>query len=186
MDQAQPIVPRTSRGWQYYWNPWWREKHTYFTQLDIGECRRRLKENTTRFLGALVGRGLLSHADFSLFRVGVMKNSFKPYAHVKFREAQIGGTLVDVTLSSHGFVRGFMVLWLGFIAFWTVSVTIAGFRQPAPDLLSVLFGLGMAGFGLVLSAIGRSVGRGDPAFLLSFLDEQLGLTDPPPGSGPAL
>ena len=185
MDQAHATVPPSEPGLQYYLNPWWREKHTYLTQLGIAECRRRLKESTTRFLRALIGRGLWSHADFSLFRVGVMRNSFKPYAHVKFRDAPSGGTVVEVTLSSHGFVLGFFVFWFGFLAFWTVSVTIATFRQPAPDFIGVMAGLGMAGFGLVLNAIGRTIGRGDPAYLLGFLHQQLDLTDPPAGFLPA-
>jgi hypothetical protein len=177
-------IESQSSRWQYYLNPWWREYHVSFTRLASEECRRVLNESTTRLLGRQVGRSLISSADFTLHRVTFYSNSFKPHAYVRLTAGAVGGTVVKVTLSSARSVQGFMAFWFGFLTLWTLLASPAVFQQGTAGLIFPVEGLGMATFGFLLNAFGRSLGAGDVKFLLRFLKEQLHLEDLPAWAGP--
>ncbi len=164
---------------QYYLNPWWREERTYFTELSVEDCRRLLRESTTRFLARSVGRSLFSVADFTLYRVSFLSNGFKPYVYVALSDAPAGGTLVKLkfsaTLSTQLFIGG----WFGFLALWLVVGAISVVRENGVSWWALLFGLGFAAFGLGINAFGRLIAAGDPAFLEAFLQDLLALREPP-------
>ncbi len=168
-------------SWQYFWNPWWRETRTYFTPLTVAECRKILTESTTRWFGRPVGRALFSPADFTLHRVTVYKNGLKPVAYLKLREVLGRGTLVPVTLSGWRSGQVFCVVWFGFLAVFALISASDVVKEGAAGLIGPLLCSGLAVFGLLLNALGRFVGRGDPAFLLGFLHERLRLTEPSVG-----
>lgn len=174
-------MDRVPPRWQYFLNPWWRERRTYFSQLPVDDCRRRLSRSTTLFLGRTVGRSAVSLADFTLHRVTFYANGNKPYAYVSFTEAAIGGTLVKVSMSATLFGRVFFVLWFGFLLVFTLLGSSAVLQQGAEGLIFPLWGLGIAGAGLAFNAFGRMLAYGDPAFLLGFLQQELQLKPPPPG-----
>ena len=171
-------------AWLYYLNPWWRERHIYVTRLSPDECRRMLIETTTRLLGRRVARSWLSAADFTLHRVTLFNNSFKPYAYVRLRESMF----VELTLSSSLYVRGFLVCWYGFLALLSILVATSGFQHPRgnpSDLATAAaFVLTLASFPLLLNAFGRALAAGDRAFLTVFLVEQLHLAPVSPAALP--
>ena len=168
--------------WQYYLNPWWRQRHIFLTPRPVEECRRLLNETTTRFLGRRVARSLISSTDFTLCRVTFYNNSFKPYAYVTLVQAGYGGTLVEVTFSSSRWTRFFLAMWFGLLALFALLAAIAAGRQG--DWTFDAFVGGMAAFGFGLNAFGRVLAGGDRAFLLGFLTDELGLADPPQGLRP--
>ena len=169
-------------GWQYYFNPWWRERRTYFTRLRVDECRVRLRESTTHWIGAKVRRSRLSLADFTLNRVTFYGNGSKPFAYVRLHEAPIGGTLVQVTIGATQFGRIFFGFWFGFLALWTLGATSASLRQGLASLPVLSFGVGMVAIGLLLNAFGRWLAHGDRDFLIGFLTNVLDLGQPPPSA----
>lgn len=169
-------------SWQYYWNPWWREKREYFTHLSVAECRQRLTESTTRwFWHREVRRALFSPADFTVSRVTWSRNGLKPVAYVKLRDVRARGTLVTVTLAGSLSYRVFFVVWFTYFALVALRPATFGFTDAALGLIVPLVCGGAAAFGLITSAIGKKWARTDPAFLLGFLHDQLGLTKPPAG-----
>ena len=167
--------------WQYYFNPWWTERHTYFSKLTSDECRRLINESTTPFLGR-IRRALFSSADFTLHRMSFFRNSFRPYAYVNLTDAVSSGTLVAVTLSAARSVQLFFIFWFGFLGFWTALATWSVLQRGPFDFLVPLFGLGMATFGFLLNVFGRALAADDAAFLISFLRDELGLQQPPPSA----
>jgi hypothetical protein len=165
--------------WQYFLNPWWRERRTYFTNLSVENCRQRLSESTTRFLGRRVGRSTVSLADFTLHRMTFYANGGKPYAYVRLIALPTGGTLVRVSMSASLFGMVFLGIWFGFIGIWTIAAMGAFIQQGVRGLFFPVFGVGMAALGMVFNAATRLLAAGDPAFLLSFLREELDLREPP-------
>jgi hypothetical protein len=179
MDHTDTRTSRHGLGWQYYWNPWWREKRIYFTDQSVEDCRRLLNESTSRFLGRRVRRTLYTPADFTLYRNAFYNNGFRPYAYVIMREGLGRGTLVTVTVSTATFTRWFLVFWFGFIAVWTALALGSGLREGRLELAGLAIGAAFAVFMLLLNAFGRLVARGDQSFLEDFLREEIGLSDPP-------
>ncbi len=178
------VEQKAPPAWQYYLNPWWRERHVYVTRMSPDDCRRQLTESTTRFLGRRVGRSMFSAADFTLHRVTFYNNSFKVYAYLKLRDSVSGGTVVEVTLSNSLYVRGFMVFWYGFLAFWASLVIFFGSQHPSGDASGIgapaLFVALFAAFPVLLNAFGKVLAGGDQAFLIEFLVEELQLTPASP------
>jgi hypothetical protein len=163
-------------------NPWWSDKRTYFTGLNVEECRRAITERTSRFLTGRVHRTFYSTADFTLYRARFFRNGMRPFAYIRLREVLGRGTLVTVTMSAPQFARVFFGVWFGFLAFWAVLATFLSAGQQHGDLTAISFAAGMALFGWLFTLFGRALASGDPAFLQSFLTAELGLTEPPPGS----
>lgn len=177
-------IPSYSRDrvpprWQYFLNPWWRERRTYFTSLSVEDCRLRLVSSTTRFLGRSIGRSTVSLADFTLHRVTFYSNGGKPYAYVRLLPAPTGGTLVRVSMSASFFGMVFLGIWFGFMGIWTIAATGAFIQQGARGLFFPVFGLGMAAVGIIFNAATRLLAAGDPAYLIAFLQEELDLREPP-------
>ena len=154
--------------------------HVYVTNLDERECRRRLDESTSRFLGRVVGRAMVSAADYTLHHVTFFRNSFKPYAYLKFDGSFPPQTIVRVTFSAPISVRVFFVFWYAFLAFFA-TVALAGawshLRSGDAVLLSVFLG-GFAAMPLVMNTLGRAVSAGDRQFLTDFLLNELELREP--------
>jgi hypothetical protein len=176
-------VVRPNR-WQYYLNPWWSEKRTYFTRLTVEECRRAISEATTRLMAGQVHRAFFSSADFTLYRASFFRNGMRPFAYVGLREVLGRGTLVTVTMTASRFARVFFGVWFGFLAVWTLLAIVLTTGQHQPDLTAVPFAAGMALFGWLFTVLGRFLAGGDPASLTRFLTEDLGLIEPPPGTVP--
>jgi hypothetical protein len=168
----------------YYLNPWWSGRHVYFTRLSVNECRRVINEGTTRFTAAQVHRAFFSRPDFTLYRASFFRNGMRPLAYIGLREVLGRGTLVSVRLSASRFARVFFGLWFGFLAFWTVLATIFSAGRGQLDFTALAFAAGMALFGWLFTLFGRVLASGDPAFLLRFLTEELGLAEPPTGTVP--
>ena len=175
---------RVTPRWQYYLNPWWSDKHAYFTRLSVDECRRVINERTSRFLTGRVHRTFYSTADFTLYRARFFRNGMRPFAYIRLRQVLGRGTLVTVTMSAPQFARVFFAVWFGFLAFWAVLATFPSAGEQHPDLTAISFAAGIALFGWLFTLFGRALATGDPAFLQSFLIGELGLTEPPPGSLP--
>jgi hypothetical protein len=165
-------------------NPWWSDKRTYFTSLNVEECRRAITERTSRFLTGRVHRTFYSTADFTLYRARFFRNGMRPFAYIRLREVLGRGTLVTVTMSAPQFARVFFGVWFGFLAFWAVLATFLGAGVRHADLTAISFAAGMALFGWLFTLFGRALAGGDPVFLQSFLTGELGLTEPPAGSLP--
>ncbi len=171
-------------SWTYFWNPWWRQKRTYFTPLSVAECRQILSDAIPRFrLGRGIRRTLFSPVDFTLLRLTTYHrgNGVKPVAYVKLREVPGRGTLVAVTLTGLYSSQVFWVIWFGFLAALAVLTAPSVSHKGAAGLIGPLFFGAGAVFALLLNALGRFLGRRDPAFLVEFLQEHLRLTEPPAG-----
>jgi hypothetical protein len=171
-------------SWKYFWNPWWRQKRTYFTPLSVAECRQILGDAIPRFrLGRGIRRTLFSPVDFTLLRVTTYHrgNGVKPVAYVKLREVPGRGTLVTVTLTGLYSSQVFWVICFAFLAVFTLVTAASVSDNGTAGLIGPLFFSAGAVFALLLNAFGRFLGRRDPAFLLGFLQEHLRLTEPPVG-----
>jgi hypothetical protein len=169
---------------RYYWNPWWREKRTYFTPLSVAESRQILTDAIPRFrLGRGIRRTMFSPVDFTLLRVTTYHrgNGVRPVAYVKLGEVPGRGTLVTVTVTGLYSSQVFWVIWFGFLAVFALLTAPSVSHNGAAGLVGPLFFGAGAVLGLLLHAFGRFLGRGDPAFLLGFLQEHLQLTEPPAG-----
>ena len=176
------IANRQPPEWQYYLNPWWREQLAYATRLSKEECERRIKDNTTAFLGRTVRRAMVSAADFTLHRMTFYNNSFKPFAYVTIDgSVPVPETTVRVVLSTARSVRVFFVVWYAFIAFFTVSMLVSTLgRQPAEAILVPTgFIAAFLAWPIVLNAFGKGIAHGDRRFLTSFLVEELELRQAP-------
>lgn len=171
--------PPPSR-WQYYLNPWWREVRVYVTNLDEHECRRRLDESTSRFLGRVVGRAMFSAAAYTLHHVTFFRNSFKPYAYIKFDASFPPQTILRVTFMSPVSVRVFFVFWYAFLVFYATVALAAAWShlRSGEALLIALFLGGFAAMPLLMNTVGRAVSSGDPQFLTQFLLDELELREP--------
>jgi len=171
-------------SWRYYWNPWWREKRTYFSPLSAAECHQILTDSVPRFrLGRGIKRTLFSPVDFTLLRVTTYHrgNGVRPVAYVKLREVPGRGTLVTVTVSSLYSTQAFWVVWIGFVVVFAALTAPSVSHHGAAGAIGPLLSAGFAVFAVLLNAYGRFLGRGDPAFLLGFLQEHVRLTEPPVG-----
>ncbi len=166
-------------GWQYYWNPWFRERHVYFAAFEPGRCRDLLKENTTIWLGARVGRRILTGDDVWLYRVSLGTNASKPYARIRCRPAP-GGSSVEVTIGLRPAGRIGFAVWFGFIGLFTLSsFTNIVSSSWWEALIGLLLGAAFLGSGSLLFAFGRLLARRDPGFLLGHIRGRLAITDQP-------
>jgi len=164
------VVP----GWQYYCNPWFRERHVYRVPLSVAACRERLKTGTKSRLHGPVARLWFTRALWLHRRRFLIHNSFEPCAHGRFRRVR-DGTEVRVTIKLRRFVRVFVTLWVGFAVFFAVGVIIrtvpsASWRDLALSLLVV--GVIVLG-GLLVFASGRLVARKDAQILLAYIESCL-------------
>jgi hypothetical protein len=177
---------RAPATWQYYVNPWWRERRNFVTRLSRDECRHVLTETTTRFLGRRVGRTVFSPADFTLRRLTFFRNDMKPYAYVRLAGSTSGDTLVRVTLSGSLFFRYFQIVWYVLIALISIGTlaSLAGQNRPAMTSDLAVYLAILAAFPFSLTVFGRTLARGDRAFLLGFLTDELQLRQAPPASIP--
>src|SRR5579859_3564075 len=100
-------------SWQYYWNPWFRERHAYFAPFDPARCRQLLKEGTTVWLGTRVGRRILTGDDVWLYHATVYANNSKPYARIRCSPVT-GGSNIEITIGLVAAGRAWAVLWFGF------------------------------------------------------------------------
>ena len=167
-------------AWQYFLNPWWQEKQVYVTSLDLQECRRRLDESTSRFLGRAVGRAMVSAADYTLHRVTFWRNSFKTYAYVNLDASMPPQTIVRVTLSAPLSVRLFFVFWYAFLLVY-VAVGAMGAHGHLADPDALLLGgfvVLFAAMPMAMNTIGRVMSQGDRDFLTGFLMNELALREP--------
>jgi hypothetical protein len=159
LNLAPPAALQVAPRWQFYVNPWWSDKRTYFTRLSVDECRRVINERTSRFLNGRVHRTFYSPGDFTLYRARFFRNGMRPLAYLRLREVPGRGTLVTVTISASGFARVFFGVWFGFLAVWALLATGLTAGQHEIDLSAGLFASGMAlfGFSPCLAGCSRAV-----------------------------
>lgn len=161
-------------GWQYYWNPWFRERRVYRVPLSVADCRERLKAGTKFRLRGPVARLWFTRGLWLHRRRFPSGNAFEPCAHVRFRRAR-DGTEVRVTIKMRPFVRAFVTLWVGFAVFFAVELVIRTVPSGSwRDLVfSLLPGIALVLGGLLVFVIGRLLARNDPEILLAYIESRL-------------
>lgn len=87
-----------------------------------------------------------------------------------------GGTIVFGTFGMHPFVRVFMFVWFGIVAFVGASLffvglqgLLTGSRDHGQNTMSILVPVVMLGFGYALIRFGRHLSRGEEQFLTDFV-----------------
>ncbi len=161
--------------WQFYWNPWHLDRHVCFAGFRPDYCRELLKEGTTVWLGAPVGRRILTGDDLWLYRVSFYANNSRPYARVRCRPAP-GGSEVEVTIGLRAAARVGTAVWFGLAGLWTLTAFLAVVRYGQWDgWWFPLVGLAFIGMGELLFAGLRWLARGDPDFLLRYVRDRLAI-----------
>jgi hypothetical protein len=170
--------------WQYYVNPWWRERRTYVSQFGLDKCAELLREVPASVVSSGIRRTLLSPTRFT-FAAGslFMRNDARPYAYVNLADFGSGRTYVDLTLSSSRWSRGFMVFWYAFLALWTGLAVSGAFasqgRSLAPLGALALFVSLFLAFPILLTLIGRGIASSHRRRLREFLVARLELVEAP-------
>jgi hypothetical protein len=146
------------------------------TRLAVQECRGRLREDFPPSLfggrlGYVSGRVTETKAVFSR-RIGY-GNSYRTLVTVRLQQAKAGTQVLCVSAPSV-FVRGFNMVWFGFILFWWVGVVAISIFQPFPEWwIMVLFPIPMLTFGFLLVTAGRWLARNDDDVILAYLRRRL-------------
>ncbi len=160
--------------WQYYWNPWFWERHEYFVPLPPPRCRELLEEGASFWLPGRVGRRrIFTGADLWLYRRTFYANNSKPYARIRCRPAP-GGASVEVTIGIRPISRIWAAAWFGLLGIFTL-ITLGGAvtSRQWMALALPLAGAVFVGIGLVMFALGRLLARRDPEFLLDYIKDRL-------------
>ena len=163
-----------ARGSQYYWNPWFRERHVYRVALSVADCRARLKAGTKFRLRGPVARLWFKRGLWLHRRRFPRGNAFEPCAHVRLRRAR-GDTEVRVTITTRPFARAYITLWYGVAIFLTVELVISTAPSASwRDLVSSLLpGIALVPMGLLFFVICRVAARSDPEILLAYIESRL-------------
>ncbi len=98
--------------------------------------------------------GKISNNGFGITRVISYRNSFLPYIQGTILEDS-EGTTVKVTMRPHGFVLGFMAVWLGGVSLGCVVTAYAMFRSSFDCKLLIPFGMLLLGILLFVGAFKR-------------------------------
>lgn len=106
--------------WQYCWNPWHLERHVSFAGFRPDYCRGLLKEGTTIWLGAPVGRRILTGDDLWLHRLTFSGNNSRPYARLRCRPPP-GGSEVQAPIGLQPAGQVGAAVWFGLLGLWTLG-----------------------------------------------------------------
>jgi hypothetical protein len=163
------VVP----GWQYCWNPWFRERHVYSVPLSVPDCLDRLKAGTRFRLHGPVARLWFTRGAWLHHRTFFTHNSFKPCAHVRFRRTR-EATEVKVTIELRPIIQGAVTVWLGFAVLWTLEalIHIPSFGSWR-DVVFPLSGIAFIGMFLLIFAFSRLLARKDREILLAYIEGRL-------------
>jgi hypothetical protein len=165
-------------GWQYYWNPWFRERHVYVVALSPAACRERLEGGGVSWPGGRSRRPLVGGGTVRLSCPIGYRNPSKPYASVRLRAVQ-GGTHVRVTIGGRLSSRMLAAVWLGVAVTLTVLTATGGTASPSlPAHAIQLFGVAFEGAFLLIHALGRLLAHRHPDSLLGYIRERLLIPDP--------
>lgn len=156
---------------------WTPSRVTLRTPLSVSECIGRLQAElgTGLFMGGsgpVVGRAREDQA--TLRRQIFYGNSFATVLNARLVPTGAGGVEIRCLSRGSGYVRGFMSLWLGFIALWWVGATLAVIVNPMPlGFLFVLFPIPMIAFGVGFVVFCRYLARNDEAVILAWLRDRM-------------
>lgn len=89
-----------------------------------------------------------------------------------------GGSEVEVTIGPRPASRIGAAVSFAFMGYVTLSSSASALSSSSPDaLIGPLVGIAFGGFGLLLLAFLRWLARGDPEFLISYVNDRLSITD---------
>ena len=155
------------------------------TGLSPRETERRIKDETSRFVNPflmsqrLVGRIKDHSIEIGLHRP-IASNAFVPI-FVGLIKLSDGQTIVTGVFRVHKFTRIFMVVWFGFLAFWSVfgiPVGLIMLIAGEPDgALFVFVPIVMFIGGIGLVKFGAMIGEKDQAIIKSKIIETVGGTE---------
>lgn len=140
----------------------------FVSAFGMNESVRRLKAATRRwsfpFATQECAAGTVKETRVSLHRViPMVGNSFKPLFIGRFEQRQ-GKVVLRGRFTMMLFVKVFMAFWFGMLALFTLAGSFAITASPKAAMFP-LTAVGMMGFGIGLTALGRWFSRNDPAWL---------------------
>jgi hypothetical protein len=153
-------------------------RHVLSTRLMPADCEQRIRACAAswpmwRPTPQHPVAGTVSRTGFCLTKAIKIRNSFQTEARGTFTPAE-QGTRIDVTLGPSPLVLAVGLVWL-LLVLWFLA---AGFAEGMLELAATgftpsLLPLGMLLVGVATFAIGRLLARGEDAFLLRFLMQEL-------------
>lgn len=140
----------------------------FASAFGMDESVERLRAATRRwsFLFATqeCAAGTVRENRVSLQRViPMVGNSFKPFFIGRFERRQ-GKVVLRGRFTMMLLVKVFMAFWFGMLALFAVAGSVAATASPKAVMFP-LAAVGMMGFGVGLTALGRWFSRNDPAWL---------------------
>jgi hypothetical protein len=156
---------------------------TLVTALSPEECAARLRSRVVSLWAPLTwfarsaDRPLQGRVSDRAFALKVRHVLTRPTLLDEARgrlTPEASGTAIDVRIGAGTFDRGFAILWVGFVLFWTILVfgaTRSGQDGVPADL--ALVPLGMISFFVVIVGVVRWIGRDDRDVLLAILTRDL-------------
>jgi hypothetical protein len=172
-------------SWQFYWNPWFRERHVYFVPLPPARCHELLLQGAKSWpvwshgeIARTARTGLTDRDDMWLYRATFWyHNGFKPYVRVRIRETP-GGSNVEVIVTSGELHQFGSAVWFGFFGLLILGSFVRLISYGSwQELYLALFGVAFLGAYLLMFAFGRWLARRDPKRLLGYIGGRLGITD---------
>jgi hypothetical protein len=166
-------------NWQFYWNPYFRERHVYFVPLPPPRCHELLLQSAKSWPVWSHGqiartRTFTDRNDLWLYRATFWgHNGSKPYVRVRIRETP-GGSNVEVMVTDW-WLQQAAAMFLGFLTLTSFVGFISARSWQA--LYMALLWLGFLGVFLLMFAFGRLLARRDPERLLGYVRERLGIAD---------
>lgn len=162
----------------------------FVSAFGMNESVERLKAATRRwsfpFATQECAAGTVKENRVSLQRViPMIGNSFKPFFIGRFEQRQ-GKVMLRGRFTMMLFVKVFLAFWFGMLALFTVAGSVAITVSPKAAMFP-LTAVGMMGFGVGLTALGRWFSRNDPAWLTDVIRTALqapsGTSVPSQGAG---
>jgi hypothetical protein len=140
----------------------------FVSAFGMKESVERLRAATRRwsfpFATQECAAGRVKESRVSLQRViPMVGNSFKPFFIGRFEQRQ-GKVVLRGRFTMALPVKVFMAFWLGMLALFAVAGSVATAASPKAALFP-LAAIGMMGFGVGLTALGRWLSRNDAAWL---------------------
>lgn len=172
-------------SWQFYWNPWSRDRRLYSVPLSPVRCNELLVQDAKSW--PVWSHGKIARArttnvadeqDLWFYRATFWYyNGFKPYVRVRIGEIP-GGSSVEATLTSWWIQETLWTAWFGFFGLLTLfsfgSYISSGSWRA---MYTALVGSWFIGVFLLMFASGRWLARHDPQRLHAYVRVQLGIAE---------
>ena len=154
---------------------------TFMSAWTIEQSVERLRAATARSaLHTLVrerAAGTVTAKRVSLQRaIPFVGNSFKPFFVGQF-ETVNGRTQLHGRFAMHWYAKGFMTVWFGGCALWTIFALVAVSTKPREVWFFPLAGIGMLAAGTALVQVGKWFARNDRAYLSKVITKALSTSD---------